>query len=226
VVHAVVVGIVTKGQIVLVGPEQPMTAGDANEPACEAAGQRELDEAGERAGKRWARRHCTFRLPPRAARSSGDPRVMMRALAPGKIPVCRGRSLDRRFVAGCNALPGGSGNARALLMADLPGTAAELARMIDHTLLSPSATAQDIDRLCAEAAGRRLLSVCVNPCWVGRAKRALAGSDVSVCTVVGFPLGANASATKVHETRLAVEHGADEIDMVMNVGWLLGGRED
>ena len=111
-------------------------------------------------------------------------------------------------------------------MADLPGTAADLARMIDHTLLSPSATAQDVERLCAEAAERRLVSVCVNPCWVGRAKRALDGSEVAVCTVVGFPLGANASATKVHETGLAIGEGADEIDMVMNVGWLLGGLED
>jgi deoxyribose-phosphate aldolase len=111
-------------------------------------------------------------------------------------------------------------------MSDLPRTAAELARLIDHTLLSPSATGQAIDRLCAEARERELFSVCVNPCWVPRAKRALAGSRVAVCTVVGFPLGANASATKADEAARAIAEGADELDMVLNVGWLLDGEHD
>jgi len=111
-------------------------------------------------------------------------------------------------------------------MADLPSTSAALARMIDHTALSPSTTAAAIDRLCAEARSHAMFSVCVNPCWVGRASRALAGSEVSVCTVVGFPLGANASETKANEAALAVAAGADELDMVLNVGWLLDGRAD
>lgn len=111
-------------------------------------------------------------------------------------------------------------------MPDLPRTAAELARMIDHTLLSPSATRPAIDRLCEEARERGLFSVCVNPCWVPRAKRALVGSDVAVCTVIGFPLGANASAIKVDEAMRAIGEGADELDMVMNVGWLLDGEDE
>ena len=111
-------------------------------------------------------------------------------------------------------------------MPDLPRTSAELARLIDHTLLSPSATAGAIDRLCAEARERQLFSVCVNPCWVPRASRALTGSGVAVCTVIGFPLGANASATKVDEAARAIGEGADELDMVINVGWLLDGEDE
>lgn len=116
-------------------------------------------------------------------------------------------------------------------MADLPRTAAALARMIDHTALGPSTRAAAIEGLCAEARSHGLFSVCVNPCQVARAKRALAASEVRVCTVIGFPLGANASATKAKEAALAVEEGADELDMVINVGWLLDGdmeavRED
>ncbi|MFO7561574.1 MAG: deoxyribose-phosphate aldolase [Enhygromyxa sp.] len=111
-------------------------------------------------------------------------------------------------------------------MTDLPRTAAELASLIDHTLLSPSASGSAIDRLCAEARERGLFSVCVNPCWVPRAKWALDGSEVAVCTVVGFPLGANASATKADEAARAIAEGADELDMVMNVGWLLDGDHD
>ncbi|HVI02693.1 MAG TPA: deoxyribose-phosphate aldolase [Enhygromyxa sp.] len=111
-------------------------------------------------------------------------------------------------------------------MPDLPRTSAELARLIDHTLLSPSATAGAIDRLCEEARERQLFSVCVNPCWVPRAKRALADSGVAVCTVIGFPLGANASATKVDEAARAIGEGADELDMVINVGWLLDGEDE
>ncbi|HLT35358.1 MAG TPA: deoxyribose-phosphate aldolase [Enhygromyxa sp.] len=111
-------------------------------------------------------------------------------------------------------------------MPDLPRTAAELARRIDHTLLSPSASKQAIDRLCAEARERELFSVCVNPCWVPRARQALTGSEVAVCTVVGFPLGANATGTKVDEAARAIADGADELDMVLNVGWLLDGDHD
>ena len=73
----------------------------------------------------------------------------------------------------------------------------------DSAVLSPSATADAIDRLCAEARSRSLFSVCVNPCWVARAKRAVVGSEVAVCTVIGFPLGANASASKADEARRA-----------------------
>ncbi len=111
-------------------------------------------------------------------------------------------------------------------MADLPRTTTELARLIDHTLLSPTATGGAIDRLCAEARSRSLFSVCVNPCWVARAKHALSESEVAVCTVIGFPLGANATATKADEAARAIADGADELDMVLNVGWLLDGDDE
>jgi deoxyribose-phosphate aldolase len=109
-------------------------------------------------------------------------------------------------------------------MPTLPASAADLARCIDHTLLSPSAGADAISKLCAEARAHGLFSVCVNPCWVPLAGRALAGSEVAVCTVIGFPLGANSPRIKAAEARAAIEDGADELDMVINVGWLRDGE--
>jgi len=97
---------------------------------------------------------------------------------------------------------------------------AELARYIDHTLLKPTATTAEITKLCDEARQARFASVCVNPAYVGLAAKLLAGSGVMVCTVVGFPLGATSSFTKAMETRDAIANGADEIDMVINVGAL------
>lgn len=91
-------------------------------------------------------------------------------------------------------------------------------RLIDHTLLKATATEADIEKLCREAREHSFKSVCVNPCFVKRAKEFLADSGVLVCTVVGFPLGANATSIKVHETEQAVRDGADEIDMVINIG--------
>ncbi len=91
-------------------------------------------------------------------------------------------------------------------------------RLIDHTLLKATATEADIEKLCREAREHSFKSVCVNPCFVKRAKEFLADSDVLVCTVVGFPLGANATSIKVHETEQEVRDGADEIDMVINIG--------
>ncbi len=102
----------------------------------------------------------------------------------------------------------------------------ELARMIDHTLLKPDADRGKITRLCDEARQFGFASVCVNPCWVAYCARLLAGSDVAVCTVIGFPLGATTSAAKAYETREAVENGAEEIDMVMNIGWLKSAEYD
>jgi deoxyribose-phosphate aldolase len=101
-----------------------------------------------------------------------------------------------------------------------------IAALIDHTLLKPEASASDIRRLCAEARQYGFASVCVNPYWVKLASAELAASEVNVCTVVGFPLGANATETKVFETNLAIEQGAREIDMVMNIGELKGHQED
>ena len=98
-----------------------------------------------------------------------------------------------------------------------------IARLIDHTLLKPEATRDDILRLCGEARLYGFASVCVNPYWVPLAAERLAGSPVKVCTVVGFPLGATTTAGKAAETAEAVRAGAREIDMVINVGALRSG---
>ena len=100
---------------------------------------------------------------------------------------------------------------------------ADVARYIDHTLLKPEATREQVDKLCGEAAEYHLYSVCVNTTWTAYCARKLRGTGVKVCTVVGFPLGAMDSRSKSFETRGAVENGADEIDMVMNVGALKSG---
>ena len=95
-----------------------------------------------------------------------------------------------------------------------------IAAMIDHTLLKPEATRQQIESLCQEAIEYKFASVCVNPTWVSTAKELLQGSDVMVCTVIGFPFGATTSETKAFETKNAIDHGADEVDMVINIGAL------
>lgn len=93
----------------------------------------------------------------------------------------------------------------------------ELASYIDHTLLAPEASHADIVRLCKEAAEHHFKSVCVNPIWVEAAKKALLGTGVLTCTVVGFPLGTHNTDVKVFEARGATMDGADEIDMVINI---------
>ena len=102
----------------------------------------------------------------------------------------------------------------------------KLNKYIDHTLLKQDASQEQIDRLLSEAREYDFASVCVNPTWVKHAKTGLEGSDVKVCTVVGFPLGATTSAVKAFETKEAVQNGADEIDMVINVGALKSGNLD
>jgi deoxyribose-phosphate aldolase len=103
------------------------------------------------------------------------------------------------------------------------GGAGDVASYIDHTLLKPDATETEIDRLCAEAAEWRFATVCVNPTWVARAARRLKGTGVGVCAVVGFPLGATTPDVKQYEARRAIFDGANEIDMVINVGALKSG---
>jgi deoxyribose-phosphate aldolase len=95
-----------------------------------------------------------------------------------------------------------------------------IAAMIDHTLLKPDATKQQIETLCQEAREHKFFSVCVNPVWVSMAKELLKDSGVKVCTVIGFPLGAATSETKAFETKNAIENGAEEVDMVINIGAL------
>jgi deoxyribose-phosphate aldolase len=114
-----------------------------------------------------------------------------------------------------------TGSAPSTVAADLPPAA--LAKYIDHTLLKPEATREQVEKLCAEAAEYKFYSVCVNSSWVALCARKLRGSGVKVCAVVGFPLGAMDSKAKNLETRYAVDNGADEIDMVINVGALKSG---
>lgn len=94
----------------------------------------------------------------------------------------------------------------------------ELAALIDHTLLKPEATRAEVEKLCAEAKAYGFCSVCVNTFWVPLCAELLKGTAVKVCTVVGFPLGAMDSRSKAFETREAVARGAQEVDMVINVG--------
>lgn len=91
-------------------------------------------------------------------------------------------------------------------------------KYIDHTLLKPQSTKEQILNLCNEAIQHDFASVCVNPYWVKLCSEKLKDTDIMVCTVIGFPLGATTSETKAFETRQAIENGADEIDMVMNIG--------
>ena len=96
----------------------------------------------------------------------------------------------------------------------------QIARMIDHTLLKPDAVTSEIEALCKEARVYGFASVCVNPCWVKLCAELLKDSEVKVCTVIGFPLGAASPETKAFETRQAIADGAGEVDMVINIGAL------
>ena len=102
----------------------------------------------------------------------------------------------------------------------------DIAKYIDHTLLKQNTTQKDIIKLCTEAKTYGFKAVCVNPCYVSLAKKELEGSGVLVCTVIGFPFGANKTEVKAYEAKLAVEDGADEVDMVINVGMLKDYRFD
>lgn len=100
------------------------------------------------------------------------------------------------------------------------------AAYIDHTLLKAETTREEIIALCEEAKTYSFASVCVNPAWVKTASELLQGSSVKVCTVIGFPLGSSTTAVKEFETKNAIENGAGEIDMVINIGALRGGNDE
>lgn len=100
----------------------------------------------------------------------------------------------------------------------------DIARMIDHTLLAPNASSEDIRRLCREAAENDFASVCIQPCYVPLAAECLKGSRAKVCTVIGFPLGVNCTEIKAVEAAKAVADGADEVDMVLNRSLVADGR--
>lgn len=102
----------------------------------------------------------------------------------------------------------------------------KLNKYIDHTLLKQNSTLAQITQLCLEARTHQFASVCVNPTWVKTCAQLLAGTDVKVCTVIGFPLGATTTATKAFEASLALVEGADEFDMVINIGALIDQRYD
>jgi deoxyribose-phosphate aldolase len=141
------------------------------------------------------------------------------AVAPARCP-CHGFSSDccPHQVRGVLA----AGACRLGLHA-AGGGAGEVAGLIDHTLLKADATAEEIEKLCREAAEFRFATVCVNPTWVAFARRMLGGSSIGVCSVVGFPLGATTPDVKHYETRRAIFDGASEIDMVLNIGALKSG---
>ena len=105
-------------------------------------------------------------------------------------------------------------------------TKEQFAKTLDNTLLRPTATRAEIEQLCDQSAARHFASVCILPCWVGAAARALSGTDVKVCTVVAFPFGASTRLSKVYETKNAVANGAREIDAVMNLARFKSGEYD
>jgi deoxyribose-phosphate aldolase len=123
--------------------------------------------------------------------------------------------ITQEVVACLQATKAASGSASP--SADAPSAAA-LASYIDHTLLKPEATEEQVNKLCEEAAKHHFYSVCVNSSWAEHCARRLGGTGVKVCAVVGFPLGAMDSRAKAFEARTAIANGASEIDMVMNVG--------
>ncbi len=110
------------------------------------------------------------------------------------------------------------------MAADYPDI--DIAPLIDHTLLNPLATPEQIEKLCQEADRYQFAAVCIYPCYVHLAVELLQRKNPKVCTVIGFPSGANTSATKLYEAREAVENGATELDVVINLGWLRMGKTE
>lgn len=106
------------------------------------------------------------------------------------------------------------------------GNFMKLSKYIDHTLLKPQATQEEILKLIEEAKIYDFASVCINPAWVKLTHKMLQDTNIRVCTVIGFPLGATSTASKVCETKIAVEDGADELDMVISIGELKSGNYD
>jgi deoxyribose-phosphate aldolase len=119
-----------------------------------------------------------------------------------------------------------NGADRVAYHGDAEDVPVDLAKYIDHTMLKPDVTKDEIDLLCDEALEYGFASVCINPFWVKRSAERLRGSDVKVCTVIGFPLGATTTQNKAMEARRALRDGAREVDMVINVGALKSGMND
>ncbi len=151
---------------------------------------------------------------------SGDPHLCCKdGVCSDGLCVVHNKEGVRNIVgSGANRITTGVG------IEDAGGVEPDLARMIDHTLLKPDATTAEIQKLCAEAKKYSFASVCINPGYVPLCAKLLKGTDVKVCTVIGFPLGATASASKAFETEQAIRDGAQEVDMVINVGMLKSGE--
>ncbi len=152
--------------------------------------------------------------------------VMVEQQERAKLPagsLCKFECADNLCVRTCFDRTGQVVEAGAERLSSTLGVIPEnldLARMIDHTLLKPDATQDQIAQLCFEARKYGFASVCINPTWVELCAKLLEGSPVKVCTVIGFPLGATAPEVKAFETENAIGHGASEIDMVINIGAL------
>lgn len=142
--------------------------------------------------------------------------------------TCNGweRNVTDQPIAVTNIIKNGAERIAAGIGAEVSKIDRTVARMIDHTLLKPDATPTEIKKLCEEAREYGFVSVCVNPCHVKLCKDLLRGSSVKVCTVIGFPLGANTTEVKRAEAEQALQNGAQEIDMVINIGMLKQGEYD
>ena len=147
-------------------------------------------------------------------------------LGPVAVPQTNGATVGDDPEAAREFVRLGATGLTSVAPAERPGSIpGDLARFIDHTLLKPNATEEQIRKLCAEALEFNFRSVCVNPTWVPLVSGLLRGSEVLTCSVVGFPLGANEPAIKAMEARRAIRNGAREIDMVLNVGALKSGDD-
>ncbi len=145
----------------------------------------------------------------------------------GEPRVSASQSDLERIAKRVQELLASQGNPPIAATVSRPGfSPAQIAQLIDHTVLRPDATKADVEQLCREARQANFYSVCVNPTWVSLARQLLEGSNVKVCCVVGFPLGAQPPETKAMEARAAIRQGAKEIDMVINVGALKSGDDE
>lgn len=167
---------------------------------------------------------------------NGDIEILIEQITDAIVARLNGDGTDQAGMCGCtsecfNRCPErmhrvvDAGAARIGLVLGETASAKDWASLIDHTLLKPEATDEDIKRLCEEAARYRFASVCVNPTWVRVAACSLRGSGIPVCTVIGFPLGATLADVKAYEARRAIFDGATEVDMVINVGALKSGDD-
>ncbi len=167
---------------------------------------------------------------------NGDYELLIEQITDAIVARLNGDSGEQAKMCGCtsecfNRCPErmhrivDAGAARIGLFLGQTGSARDWASLVDHTLLKPEATDQDIRKLCEEAAAYRFASVCVNPTWVRAATCNLRGTGVPVCTVIGFPLGATLADVKAYEARRTIFDGATEVDMVINVGALKSGDD-